>query len=348
MTRAIKIIYSKLPSEELFHDSSGTNILSLMKERNVEYDTKNTYMLKFELLNDRVVTQFIEVWNSYLRDNKYELNFNTYATLSSEEILQKQELMNEVISKINDYRYDDWSIPENLILELNGDDPQIDKLNALHKFFEDCSYYMINEKGNKHRSGTMTDEHLEYLNNLLVLLEKVNYLVHRMEGGASSRPRDFTVIRHATAKLRDKVELTRLDYKSFTPSIGPTNNGVIFLDYSTVGKDLEACWRTNDIELIQSQEVKQQKYINSAFNFTFSDWNSPTPADWQLEKVRSNNMKNQWCEENNVGDYYNYWEPEFNIGRIILGKCIDERIQDVVSYRDMLNHYPYIIDVIVE
>ena len=348
MPNEIKIIYSKLPPEEFFHDSSGTNILSLMKDRNTEYNTENTYTLKFELFKSRVATQFIDVWNSCYEDNKYVLNFNTYATLTSEEILQKQKLMNDVISQINNYGYDDWAIPENLVLELNGDDPQVDKLNALHRFFEDCSYYMTNEKNTKNKSRTLTSERLLYLNNLLVLLEKVNYLVHRMEGGSSARVKDFTVFRHATAKLRDTIELTRQDYKSFTPSIGPTSNGVVFLDYSTVGKDLEACWRTNDIELIQAQEVKQQQYINSAFNFTFSDWETPTPKDWQSEKTRSNNMKNQWCEENNVGDYYNYWEPEYNIGRIILGTCSDENITDVISYRDMLNQYPYIIDVIVE
>ena len=39
---------------------------------------------------------------------------------------------------------------------------------------------------------------------------------------------------------------------------------------------------------------------------------------------------------------------EYNVGRIILGDCVDENITDVISYRDMLNHYPYVIDIIVK
>ena len=46
-----------------------------------------------------------------------------------------------------------------------------------------------------------------YLKNILTLLKKVNYLVHRIKSSTGIK-KDFTVIRHATAKLRDTVELT--------------------------------------------------------------------------------------------------------------------------------------------
>lgn len=343
MKHKIEIIYSKTPPETFFHDSSGTNILELRTDRNKEYSSDSTYTLTFEMQDTTVSKKFVNVWNSYNDDGKYTLHYNTYATLSTEEILQRQELMNEVITQINNYKYDDWSIPDELFLELNGEDAQVDKLNTLHRFFEDCSYYMMKEK-----QDPLTKERTNYLKNLLVLLEKVNYLVHRMEGGAGNSLKDYTVFRHANAKLRDTVKLTKRDYKLFTPCIAPTSNGVLYLDYCTVGKDLEACWRTKDLELIKAKEVKQQEYINTAFNFTFNTEPVPTNETHKHEKLRVNNLKNQWCEENDVGDYYNYWEPEYNVGRIILGECIDEDITDVIAYRNMLNHYPYIIDIIVK
>jgi len=203
---------------------------------------------------------------------------------------------------------------------------------------------MTEEKASKQ----VTKERSKYLKGLLVLLEKVNYLVHRMEGGGSDSLKDFTVFRHANAKMRDTIKLTREDYELFTPCIAPTSNGVLYLDYCTVGKDLEACWKTNDLELIKAKEVKQQEYVNTAFNFTFNTEPVPTEEVHRYEKLRNNNKKNQWCEENNVGDYYNYWDPEYNVGRIILGQCVDKDVTNIISYRNMLNHYPYIIDVIVK
>jgi hypothetical protein len=69
----------------------------------------------------------------------------------------------------------------------------------------------------------------------------------------------------------------------------------------------------------------------------------------EVDTIRSiRNAKNQWCEENDVGDYYDYWLPKFNFGRIKLGNCIDDKITGAKEYRDMTNLHPYIVDVIVE
>ena len=130
MKHKIEIIYSRTPPETFFHDSSGTNILELRTDRNKEYSSDSTYTLTFEMPDTTVSKKFVDVSNSYNDDGKYILHFNTYATLSREEILQRQELMNEVITQINNYKYDDWSIPDELVLELNGEDAQVDKLNA--------------------------------------------------------------------------------------------------------------------------------------------------------------------------------------------------------------------------
>lgn len=336
MPHNIKIIYSKIPAKKFFHDSSGTNRLQLSEHN--DYKKENVYELLFELSDIKVVKDFIEVWNA---SKEMVINFNTYTSLTAPEILEKQKIMNEVISKINAMRYDDWLIPDTLVLEYNGNDSQVDKLNALHRFFEDCSYDIMQKR-------ILPDADKKFFDRLFELLEKVNYLVHRMEGGATNNSNDFLVFRNSASLLKGNLTLSDDDYNMFVPMTTSTSNGALFLDYSTVGKDLEQCYYTNDIELIQAKELKQQGYINPAFNFTFNEMPLPTEKD-EAHTIRTiRNAKNQWCEENDVGDYYDYWLPKFNFGRIKLGKCIDEKITGTKEYRDMTNLYPYIVDVIVE
>lgn len=341
MTHTIKIVYSKTPPEIFSHDESGTNSLQLLVDRKKKYTSADKFILKFDLDPGYVSDTFVKVWNSSI--DKQNIHYNTYTALTSDEIMSKQNIMNETIYWINNLKYKSWKIPEELKLELNGDDAQVDKLNALHRFFEDCSYDVMKE-----RNIISTKEEKKNLDTLFKLLEQVNYLVHRMEGGASGAKSDFLVFRNSSAPLKNTIELTDKEYNKFTPVMDTTSNCSVFLDYSTVGKDLEACWHTGDFELIHAKELKQQSYINSAFNFTFNEFekaDEKTDKDTKLEITRA---KNQWCEENDVGDYYDYWLPKYNVGRIRLGFCANEEIKDVVTYRAMLNEYPYIVDVIVK
>ena len=338
MTHRIKIIYSKTPAKKFFHDSSGTNKIQLSENKNNNYEKENTYELLFDLHDIAAVKNFIEVWNT---STEKTVAFNTYTTLTSSEILEKQKIMNEVISTINDIEYEEWKIPDDLVLEYDGNNPQVDKLNALHRFFEDCSYYIMQRRA-------LPEADNIFFGKLYDLLEKVNYLVHRMEGGATSRSHDFLVFRNSSSTLNNNFKLTDEDYNMFIPMTETTSNGVIFLDYSTVGKDLEQCWYTNDVELIQDQELKQQEYINPAFNFTFNESDIPNEKEDNRVVRHLRNERNQWCEENDVGDYYDYWLPKFNLGRINLGKCVDAEITCTKEYRAMTDLYPYIIDIVVE
>ena len=89
----------------------------------------------------------------------------------------------------------------------------------MYQFSQDCSLYITQDMSNKSKHGLMTEEHSAYLKNILTLLKKVNYLVHRIKSSTGSSLKDFTVIRHATAKLRDTVELTERDYKLIPPAL---------------------------------------------------------------------------------------------------------------------------------
>lgn len=342
MSHNIKVIYSRTPPQIFSHDESGTNVLFLDSNTKTDYSGSDKFILEFSLHPGHVSDTFVEVWNS--SNEKYHLNYNTYTSLSSDEIMEKQRIMNETIKQINAFEYKSWRIPDELVLEINGDDPQVDKLNALHRFFEDCSYDTMTERD---KEG-VTAQEVSRLRDLFVLLEQVNYLVHRTEGGSCPDKSDFLVFRNSTASLKNTIQLTDDEYNKFIPMTDVSSNCSVFLDYSTVGKDLEACWHTNDLELVRARELKQQGYINPAFNFTFNEFAiASEKEDIQAKRIQSNS-KNQWCEENDVGEYYDYWLPKYNVGRIRLGFCSNKEIKNVVDYRKMLNEYPYIVDVIVE
>lgn len=340
----INIVYSKTPPEKFLHDSSGTNQLELASDRNVDHHSSDEkFILRFKLTDSHVSQKFVEVWNSTTDEMK--IHYNTYTALTADEILEKQKIMNNTIRQINDIEYKSWRIPEDLILELNGNDRQIDKLNALHRFFEDCSYDCVKE-----RTSTIHSDLLEKINKLFPLLEQVNYLVHRTEGGPSPQASDYLVFRNMWGNpLADTIQLSDIEYNMFVPTLNVNSNCCLFLDYSTVGKDLEACWKTNDLELVNAKELKQQQFINPAFNFTFNEYKTVDPGDItdKFLKEGSHVVKNEWCKQNNVDEHYEYWLPKYNIGRIKIGQCVSKEITGVVSYREMLKEYPYIVDIIV-
>lgn len=344
MTHFINVVYSKISPEIFLHDSSGTNKLELALDRSIgHFSDDNKFVLQFELMDTHVSQKFVEVWNS--STGPLDIHYNTYTALTADEIVEKQKILNNTIRQINHIEYKSWKISEDLVLELNSNDCQNDKLNALHRFFEDCSYDCLREKSNNTSSLT-----LEKLNNLFPLLEQVNYLVHRTEGGVSPESSDYLVFRNLLNNpLSDTIQLSDDEYNMFVPTLSVNSNCSVFLDYCTVGKDLEACWKTNDLELIRAKEVKQQEFINPSFNFSFNEYKDIYPGyiTDKILKEESNVMKNEWCKQNSVGEHYEYWLPKYNIGRIKMGQCASKEITGVVSYRKMLKEYPYIVDIVV-
>ena len=106
--------------------------------------------------------------------------------------------MNEVITQMNNNK-DDWSV-SNELLELNGEDIQVDKLNALYQFSR-LEMYITQDMINKSKHGLMTEEHSAYLKNILTLLKK-GKLSSTQNKEAQDQSKDFTVFRHATRKIK--------------------------------------------------------------------------------------------------------------------------------------------------
>ena len=336
MARTVEIFFSKDAPNNYFHDSHGTSKFNYVS---VDLREKDCAVLIFDLIEHPISENLYQVCNSTSSENAY-VHSNTYGTVTMDDLHQNQVAMNEVISNINNIRYKDFLIPDSMILDMYSDDQQIDKLNSLHRFFEDVSYDVI-----KYRNSE-TQYSIETTDYLFQELEKVNYLVHSMEKDISISPTEFVVIRNVSIKEEDFIKLNDNDYELFKPLYPHYSNALLFIDYSTVGKDLEACYFTNDIELVRQKELKQQEFITSALNYQFNGFGKVDYNAWEVATRISRNNYRQWCEENDVGDYYDYWLPKYNLGRIPIGTC--RNISDYAEYKRMITDYPYMIGIRVK
>lgn len=336
MMHKVEIIYSSQPCKNFYHDGSGTNVITIDRDFDNYSHYPDTFSLIFDLFDTDVVKKFVKVWNGYPNDTEsLSIHWNNYCDATEEERIIDQQAMNTVLNSINQLQYKHWRIPNEHFLLIDFQNNQLNTLNILHKFFEDVSYDVIQER------KTESNYHDNYLDFLFAELEKVNYLVHRMERDVNTTPSSYNVLRNTSVPDEAFILLTEDDYRTFESTSEYETNAILYLDYSTVGKDLEACWITNDIELVKNKEVKQQTHISSAMNYVFSSF---TEKKCYFRTRHAEYYK--WCHENNVQKYYEYWLPKFNLGRIPLGHSKD--IKNINDYNKMIEYYPYIVGVIVK
>ena len=83
--------------------------------------------------------------------------------------------------------------------------------------------------------------------------------------------------------------------------------GELEMDYHTVGKDLGACFWTDDTELVESGELRQQTTLcpGIAVNFMSGPQNKPTD-ETDTQKI---NEFYEWCENNNLNSHITYTDP---------------------------------------
>ena len=132
----LKVFYSDVIPSTALHDPSGTNHFTQL-----QHDTyEGCNQIIFELYNNSGVDKLSNVWNENVTSD-YHIEYNVYETVSSEQRLLLQKEMNDVIDGINAFDFnEDWKIDTDLKLEITSSDAQTDKLNALHRCFEDISY----------------------------------------------------------------------------------------------------------------------------------------------------------------------------------------------------------------
>lgn len=329
----VRIVYSDTMRDTAMpHDSTGTN--GFVQPINETWDGSGE-SLTFTLRDSLIAKQFVEVWNLNKcgydgTDTEFKIDYNEFSNIDLETRIRMQQRMNDVIDNINSLT-NQYPIDEALKLEI-GDDIQVDKLNALHRYFEDTSYALINSKEIR-----KSDLHAP--------LEIINQLVHRMEGITSEHKLFMTVIRNLQKiDIKKIYQLQNEDYDQFEPM---ERTGVLFLDFATVGKDLGACFHTNDIPLVQAKEVKQQLYCMPYFNYRFTTFGEGnTDTDWKKYYDFEMDKYYKWCSENNVENYYEYTQSKYRLGRIAIGD-IDNDFK-TTDYVNLIQEKPYIVGVYIE
>lgn len=324
----IKIYFSDTPIGN--EEPNGTNSFNWKNDNS----SRAPYSLTFKLIEgSSIVEKFIENikkkchqsesgdscflrWNSYKEER---LNSDDYAALV-------KELNYNVESAIAVFDSDMFT--ENFIVKENDTDEEIiQKLNAIHFSFENLAIQP------------------EVKNDIdkFELCERLNFLVHQLEPffKIQKNTRRFYVSRiSAISEIETKPFplLEDEDYKCFEWN----EDGNLYLDFYTVGKDLHAASQTNDLDLVKNREVKQQTLISPAFNFTLK----PDKFKNTEQSIQDYNEQKQihydWCKKNNVDQYYDYTLPKYNIGRAKLGDLVETDYEDIVKN---LNKYAHIVGV---
>ena len=198
--------------------------------------------------------------------------------------------MNITIDRLIDLNF---QIDKSLKLNINELTSEVHKLNELHFIFESEQPNLMTT------TGELTEE--------LYLFERINQLVHFLENIERSNKinlQHLLVIRPANFTNRYKLQAE--DYADFTV----INSGDLVCDYATVGKDLYACYCTNDINLIKNNEVKQQEYLTDFVALHFRNY---VDRDVNFKKYFD------WCEKNQIDQYIDIHSPFYNPGRHVLG-----------------------------
>ena len=170
-------------------------------------------------------------------------------------------------------------------------------------------------------------------------LERLNKLVHSLEKAPNSKfGESFYVIRHSSDHVKAQFPLlTDEMYRCFENN---TENGDLYSDFFTVGKDLGHAYHTNDIELIRNNEVKQQSVVSGAVAFALDNNQFGNRTNNQEQTAYWN-----WCKANNAELYgYDYTEPKYNLGRAPVGRAT----ATLKQMTDTLSTTPYVVGVEIE
>jgi hypothetical protein len=275
-------------------------------------------------LNDLFLTRkFIECWKEYriIHMKKYNntinsYSYNYYIPRTAESIRLAKREMNSTIINL---RNKGFIVDDSLELKEDTIDPELDKLNSLHYEFE----------------STRLQLQENFLDNLktIELWEKINHIVHFLEGGLSGKNKEYLLVIRPNLRT-ERYELKDEDYKHFTK----TSSGDLICDYATVGKDLFACSVSNDIKLIQNKEVKPQRYLTDFVSMIFRNID---PQDDYISRHYD------WCSNNGVDKFIDYKLPIHTPGRHILGR-IDQSIYTSDDfYKQILSRTPEVLGTFI-
>jgi hypothetical protein len=328
----LKFIFSSNEKVDIFSTNSTTIDTNFLEK---EFENSKNTILSYTLNELPLTNKLVKYWPNYLEQqrsknqNAVTYHYNYYLPLSPELLLRAKQELNNTINELNNLGHD---ISLSLCMDISSSSVsnlEIISLNKLHFLFE-------NSLGNINKDDVNCY-------NLIFLWEKVNNLIHFIETKSKSTEhtqfnfvsRVFSIVKKNFYKLHDEdynqfnfvsrvfsivkknfYKLHDEDYNNFTQP----QPGDLVADYSTVGKDLFACFLSNDMELVRKKEVKQQEFLTDYFFLHFRN-NQRTAEDDHRTKDRYY----QWCYENKVDEHYSFLEPKYNCSRHVFGK-IDQSI----------------------
>lgn len=299
--KKIKITYGKNPEIEN-KVMSGTTMRGALNDF-------NTVSLSYAIIDAPHAIQFMSNVDKCksLTDDVYPSAFawNMYPTYGHDEYLELKQYMNDTICILQDMLIQ-YTISDEMKLDSSSTDTEIDKLNALHLMFETVSVEL--------RKIDFFAFETAY-----PYLETINQLVHTIERGIQSETSLFNVIRIAGNQLY-QTPLTDVEYDTFDANLV---GGDLIIDYGTIGKDMSAAWFSDDMDLIITNELKQQEYNHAKF----ATYLGP---DHLYEDALD--AQNKWCDENNVAVYYpDYKDPKYRPGRMRIGRLVDITCEDALE-----------------
>ena len=322
MSKYINVYFTSIPNPELIQLNTETNELLVDTNSDYYHDASaNSYVLKYKLRENETIDKFLNLTEPILQNTNYRISYNNYESYGYDSQLEARRELNNLIDRINQ---NNWlTISDDLKIDVSSEDTQHEKLNELHFLFE--------------KKRVLVADALSENRSLINALESLNQLIHQCENGLIDDKRVYQVLRldqqnDIQVKMEDD-DYNRMRLHQF---------GTVQLDFATVGKDLGDAFYANDIDLVRNREIKQQLYITPYISLVFDG-----DSDEDGYKAASDDYK-EWCINNNVGDYYAFTLPKYNLGRVILGDWVDKDTKNIDDVIDIRKRYPYLLDIKIE
>jgi len=299
-----------------------TNRCAIADELVLPIPSNKEYTITYNMTEGCSTTdKFISLYKDNISVNeKFRCSFNIYKQNTLDRFIRLKHEMNDIITEINNNVDSLKNIDTSLMLDPTSLDLESDKTNALHLYFEDRSNEIINSEQT-------------YEPGVYRLLEDINQIVHSTERGYMDYKDFFCSMRvteYPDLKPVPTLPLTDEDYGNFDIH---EPWGSLTLDFFRVGKDLNHCYNTNDLELVRTKGLAQQNTIHTCFIMVFNDWRT------RQEMVEYGKWYRKWIDDNNLKEYYDTDLSMFNLGRIVLGKIdmTDTTEEEVQNELDKCN-----------
>ena len=280
-------------------------------------------------VGETFVTAFNMVANN--RDSSdispaYWLAFNNYKSGGQEPLDEWSTSLDKLNHEVNYAKEQGFCNFDNTHI-CDPTEPMLDilsKCNAIHYEFESQLL--------DHQKQLETAGAIDGANDFKACLERLNTLVHTVEKGPIVKPGvdNFVVMRYNSDHVSGRFpKITEEHYKCFQQNV---ENGDLFSDFFTVGKDLGHAYHTNDKLLVENKECKQQSVISASVHCGWNKANFGNKSETMTYQGGVRRGYDQWCEWVEAEKYgYNYWEPQYNLGRAPVARC------EISSYEEFNN-----------